>query len=84
MTILFMNVLFSKVKDLNSPGYQRLYYPIETNNFNKISTDRIIESIPKKRHMKIETNYNNKYLVKVQLSSTFVEHGNGIRIYSVN
>ena len=81
---LFINILFCKVKDLNFPGYQKVYYPIETNSFNNISTDKIIENIPKKRHMKIETDYNNKYLVKVQLSSTFVKHNNGIRIYSVN
>ena len=82
--IFLFNLSFCKVKDLNLPGYQRLYYPIKMENYNNLSIDKVIESIPKKRYTNIETNYSNKYLVKIQLSSTIVEHNNGIRIYSVN
>ena len=53
-------------------------------NYNNLSIDRVIESIPKKRYTNIETNYSNKYLVKIQLNSTIVKHDNGTRIYSVN
>ncbi len=84
MTFLFVNISFCKVKDLNLPGYQRLYYPVKITNYNSASIDRVIENIPKKRYTNIETNYNNKYMVKVELSSTAVEYSNGIRIYSVN
>jgi len=84
VTFLFISISFCKVKDLNLPGYQKLYYPIKVENYNNISIDKIIESIPKRTYTNIKTNYNNKYMVKVQLSSTAVEHSNGIRIYSVN
>ena len=84
IAFLSINISFCKVKDLNLPGYQRLYYPIKVDSYNNISIDRIIENIPKKRYTNIETNYNNKYLVKVQLTSTMIKHNNGIRIYSVN
>ena len=84
MTCLFISTPFCKVKDLNLPGYQRVYYPIKIENYNNFSIDKVVENIPKKRYTNIETNYSNKYLVKVQLSSTAIEHTNGIRIYSVN
>tara|TARA_Y100000590_G_C15461262_1_gene916552 strand:- start:39 stop:335 length:297 start_codon:yes stop_codon:yes gene_type:complete len=84
MIYLFISIPFCKVKDLNLPGYQRVYYPVKIENYNHFSIDKVIENIPKKRYTNIETNYSNKYLVKVQLSSTAVEHTNGTRIYSVN
>ena len=84
ITLLFINISFCKVKDLNLPGYQRLYYPVKVDSYNNLSIDKIIENIPKKRYTNIETDYNNKYLVKIQLSSTMIEHSNGVRIYSVN
>ena len=61
-----------------------MYYPIKMENYNNLSIDKVIESIPKKRYTNIETNYSNKYLVKIQLNSTIVEHNNGTRVYSVN
>ena len=84
ISFLFINISFSNIKDINLPGYQRLYYPIKIDQYNNLLVDRIVEDIPKKRHTKIETNYHNKYLVTVQLSSTVIEYSNGTRIYSVN
>jgi len=82
--LLFFSLSFSNTKDINLPGYQRLYYPVQVNQHDNLYIDRILEDIPKKRYPKIKTNYSNKYLVEIQLSSTVVEHSNGIRIYSVN
>lgn len=84
ISFLFINISFSNIKDINSPGYQRLYYPIKIDQYNNLLIDRVVENIPKKRNAKVETNYYNKYLVTIQLSSTIVEHSNGTRIYSVN
>ena len=74
ITLLFINISFCKVKDLNLPGYQRLYYPVTVDSYNNLSLDKIIENIPKKRYTNIETDYNNKYIVNKIIWQAFLLH----------
>ena len=82
--IVFFSFVFNKVKDINYPGYHKVSYYENDNYYNNYSGDRVFEKIPKRRFPKLETNYNNKYIVKVELSNTIIEHSNGFRVYTVN